>query len=135
MSLRDQLIRHEGLRLKPYRDSVGKLTIGVGRNLDDSGISEAEALHLLDNDIAAVKATGMRHDWFRKLDPVRKDAILNMAFNMGWPRLLGFRQMIAALERMDYEEAAREALASKWADQVGNRAREVSEQLRTGVER
>lgn len=52
--LREQLERHEGLRLKPYKDTVGKLTIGIGRNLDDKGISRKEAFALLDNDIAEV---------------------------------------------------------------------------------
>lgn len=46
------LIRHDGLRLKPYRDTRNKLTIGVGRNLDDVGITREEALMLPNNEIA-----------------------------------------------------------------------------------
>ena len=129
--LRDQLIRHEGLRLKPYRDTVGKLTIGVGRNLDDVGISRAEAEVLLDNDVAArVDALG-RFPWYAALDEVRQAAILDMSF-MGIARVLQFRKMIAALEADDWPSAAAELLDSKYARQVGARAEHLAQQIRSG---
>src|SRR5438105_4864784 len=83
-ALRKELIRDEALRLKPYKDTVGKLTIGVGRNLDDKGISEAEAAVLLENDIAEhVALLDAKLSWWRKLDEARQNALANMCFNMG----------------------------------------------------
>lgn len=131
-SLEDMLIRHEGLRLKPYRDSVGKLTIGVGRNLDDVGITEEEARYLLKNDIQKAVAEAKRFPWYAKLNNPRKQAIIDMIYNLGASRFLGFKKMLAALEAGDYEAAAREMLDSKWAQQVGRRATELAEIMRTG---
>ncbi|RMH50503.1 MAG: lysozyme [Zetaproteobacteria bacterium] len=128
------LIRHEGMRLKPYRDSVGKLTIGVGRNLDDVGLREEEARFLLENDLRAVIAELQPLPWFAALDPPRKHAIIDMGFNLGLPRLLGFRRMIAAIERGDWPAAADEMLDSRWARQVGRRAEELARTMRTGEE-
>ena len=130
--LERELIRDEGLRLKPYYDSVGKLTIGIGRNLDDNGISEAEALVMLRNDIANSQRELERFGWFRQLDSRRKDAILNMHFNLGLPRLLSFKKMIAALEQGKWDKAADEALNSRWAEQVGERAVRISSIIRHG---
>jgi len=135
MSIRDQLVRHEGLHLKPYRDTVGRLTIGVGRNLDDVGITRDEAMILLDNDILRAQ-TAVIHalPWAVNLDQPRLDVLVNMTFNMGIGVVLGFAAFLGALERGDYEMAAREMLASKWATQVGNRAVELAEIMRTGVD-
>lgn len=132
-ALRKQLIEHEGLRLRPYRDTVGKLTIGVGRNLDDVGITEAEALALLDNDIKRAAADLDRAlPFWRELSEVRQRALLDMAFNLGITRLLGFRKMIDALQRGEYCRAAAEAMDSKWARQVGRRARNIATMIREG---
>lgn len=126
-SLRDDLIRDEGLRLKPYRDSVGKLTIGIGRNLDDVGISGAEADYLLMNDIdAAMFSLGHNIEWWDRLPMPARRGLANMCFNLGWPRLSGFRKMLAALEAGDFEKAASEALDSRWARQVGERAERIA---------
>ena len=135
MSLRDQLIRHEGLRLKPYTDTVGKLTIGVGRNLTDRGISKAEAMHLLDNDIleaqtAVVKAL----PWTVEIDRPRLEILMNMAFNLGIGGLLKFERFLAAVQEGSYELAAVEMLNSKWAKQVGQRADELASMMRTGID-
>ncbi|AIM40791.1 putative lysozyme [Idiomarinaceae phage Phi1M2-2] len=129
-TLEKQLAIDEGLRLKPYRDTVGKLTIGYGRNLDDVGISEEEALNMMRNDIAVSRRELSQYSWFRNLDDKRKDAVINMHFNLGLPRLLTFRKMIAALERGDYKRAADEALDSRWAVQVGERAVRIARVLR-----
>lgn len=126
-SLRDQLLLHEGIRLKPYRDTVGKLTIGVGRNLDDVGISYEEALVLLDNDILRAQSAVMHAlHWAAHLDRARFEVLVNMAFNLGINGLLGFPRFLAALEAGDYPKAAREMLDSKWARQVGQRAVELA---------
>lgn len=130
--LLEQLQRHEGLRLKPYRDSVGKWTIGYGRNLDDRGISEDEAGFMLDNDIDQVVAELERMPLYLSLDSVRQVVLANMAFNMGVPTLLEFRRMLGALARGEWNRAADEMLDSKWARQVGDRAVELSELMRTG---
>ena len=130
--LKKMLIRHEALRLKPYKDSVGKLTIGVGRNLDDRGITEAEAMLLLSNDIGSAMTDAQSFAWFKALDSVRQDVVLDMLFNLGKQRFSGFRKMIIAIENTDYPRAADEMLDSKWARQVGLRASELSQMMREG---
>ena len=133
MNLTDQLIRHEGMMLKPYRDSLGILTIGVGRNLDDVGITREEALAMLDHDIELARADLVRvFPWTQDLDPVRLDALTNMCFNMGIGRLRGFARMLLALQEKNWTEAAIQALDSKWAVQVGSRSKELAQQFITG---
>lgn len=131
MDLRSQLRRDEGFRLKPYRDTVGKLTIGSGRNLDDVGLFPDEVALMLDNDIRSRQESLGRFDWFMALDEARQGALINVAF-MGIPRLLAFTKMIQALEVHDYERAAAELLDSKYAGQVGQRAERLARQLITG---
>ena len=132
--LQAQLVRHEGLRLKPYRDTVGKLTVGVGRNLDDVGISEAEALTLLAADVARAEAgLDARLPWWRTLDPVRADVLVDMAFNLGIAGLCGFERTLGAVREGRWEDAAAGMAASAWARQVGGRATELARQMRTGV--
>lgn len=128
-----QLIRHEGLRLKPYKCSAGKLTIGVGRNLDDNGITEAEAMYLLQNDIiSCMREVDTQFPEAKNLDLKRYNVIINMCFNIGAVRLRGFKKMWIAIAGEDYKEAAKQMLDSKWARQVGKRAIELSETMRTG---
>lgn len=128
-----QLIDHEGLRLKPYTDTVGKLTIGVGRNLDDVGISRDEALALLQNDIDACLADLSAFPWFDGLDTVRQRAVVDFRFNLGPGGFRAFRKFLAAMARADYEAAAGELVSSKWYGQVGRRGPVVVGQVRTGV--
>jgi lysozyme len=132
-----ELTRDEGLRHTPYRDSVGKLTIGIGRNLDDRGISAAEAHVLALNDIAIAEADLDRHcPWWRQMSDARQRALLNMCFNMGWGNgrrgLSTFANTLRMLEEGRYGEAANNALRSKWAEQVGARARRIAQQFREG---
>ncbi len=125
------LISDEGLRTEPYIDTVGKMTIGVGRNLDDNGISQAEAMFMLTNDIEMVETElDARLDWWRGLPDDAQRALCNMTFNLGWPRLSKFEKMLAALKDRDFEEAAAQALASKWATQVGQRAIRIAQLFR-----
>jgi len=131
--LHEMLIRHEGLRLKPYRDTVGKLTVGVGRNLDDVGITREEALMLLNNDIAEVRREVERaFPWFTRLNLVRQNVVLNMVFNLGLPRFQQFKKTISAIKAKHWDEAARQMLDSRWAEQVGRRARELAAMMKTG---
>ena len=132
--LRNMLIRHEGLRRKPYRDSVGKLTIGVGRNLDDVGITREEALILLDHDIAKVRReVKQAFPWFTRLNTIRQTVVLNMVFNLGLPRFRKFKRAISAMRDKRWEDAANEMLDSKWARQVKGRARELARMMRAGT--
>jgi lysozyme len=130
--LRAMLIRQEGLKLKPYRDSVGKLTIGVGHNLEDAGISEAAAYVILDEDIAVAASEAAKLPVFAGLDPVRQDVLIDMIFNMGLPRLRGFVNMLGALADNNWDEAAKQMLDSRWATQVGSRANELAQMIKSG---
>lgn len=134
-SLRAQLIRDEGMRLKPYQDSVGKLTIGCGRNLTDKGISLLEADVLLDHDIteAAAEVTAAFPWSVTGLDDVRREALINMVFNLGIGGVQKFTKALKALEVQDWTTAAKEMLDSKWAQQVGTRAQRLADQITTGV--
>lgn len=127
------LIYHEGLRLKPYTDAGNKLTIGVGRNLEDSGITRDEALLLLHNDIDRVtNALDQKLPWWKSLSDVRKKVLISMAFNLGVGGLLKFSGMLSALQDGDYSTAAEHMLASKWASQVGTRAIELAYMMENG---
>lgn len=132
-SLLDQLKRDEGWRPMPYRDSVGKLTIGYGRNLDDVGISMIEGEKMLDADILRTTARlESAFPWTSTLDEVRCGVLVNMAFNMGVGGLAQFKNMLAKVQSGDYAGAAQEMLDSKWATQVGDRAQRLATQMESG---
>lgn len=133
--LRYRLIADEGLKHKVYKCPAGFWTIGVGRNVETKGITEAEAMYLLDNDISACQQDlYLRYQsWFPQLDSVRQAALINMCFNLGITRFSKFEKAIDCLRKQDYEGAAIEMLASAWAEQVGNRALRLAEQIRTGA--
>lgn len=139
LNLLNQLRRHEGLRLDPYKCSEGYLTIGYGRNIETNGISEAEAEFMLLNDLLACESELKTEGWYNQLDEVRRAVVLNMAFNLGKPKLMKFKKFIGALSNDDYETASKEMVTgsdgvspSKWASQVGSRAYELADQMRTG---
>lgn len=128
-----QLRRHEGERLRPYRCSSGKLTIGVGRNLDDRGITAAESAYLLNNDIDRVWVeVESRMPWIRQLNEVRQRVLLDMAFNLGIDGLMKFRNTLATIRAGDYQKAGVMMLDSLWAKQVGNRAQRLAVMMQTG---
>ena len=130
----DRLIAHESLRLHPYTDTAGKITIGVGRNLTDVGITEAEAMHLLNNNISnAIIDLSRNCPWWSNLDESRQLVIVELCFAMGWPKLAGFTKMLAALQRNDFQKAAQELSSSQWARQVGQRAVTLATQLYPGT--
>ena len=133
MSLIEQLKRHEGLKLKPYKCTADKLTIGVGRNLEDVGISEEEAEMLLQNDIQRATVQIQREfPWTTELDEVRFAALINFTFNVGIGTVGKFVNAMALLRDGNYDMAADEFLNSRWAKQVGQRAIDVTDQIRTG---
>lgn len=126
--------RFEGLRLKPYTCPAGKSTIGYGHNLDDNGITEDIAVRLLDADLmTAEREVRQRFTHFYKLNEARQFVLVDMCFNMGAAKLFTFKKMFAALAKDEYPTAAREMLNSKWARQVGNRAKVLSEIMTSGV--
>ena len=111
------------------------ITVGVGRNIDEDGglgLSDDEIDYLLANDIKRCKQELVALSWFVDLDEVRQDALINLCFNLGLTRLLGFRNAMAAMAEGDYEKAADEFLDSRWATQVGQRAIEVTNMIRSG---
>lgn len=137
MSYRDilkaQLKVDEGVRVKPYRDTVGKMTIGVGRNLDDIGLRADEVEYLLENDVNIAEATAKAlFPSFDELSDNRKAVLCNLAFNMGQARLAGFAKLRARVEAQDFDGASREMLNSGWASQVGNRAVRLATMMRAG---
>jgi lysozyme len=132
--IKAQLVRHEGLRLKPYRCTADKLTIGIGRNLDDCGISQSESYVMLINDIMNCEKQLLDEipTIYKALDEVRQSVLLNMCFNLGLKGLLEFKNTLTIIGSGDWERAANGMLASKWAKQVGMRAIELSEMMRKG---
>lgn len=132
--LMNRLIEEEGLCLKPYRCSANRLTIGVGRNLEDKGLSKEEAFFLLENDIdEAISSLTKTFDFFKTLDETRQIVLLDMCFNMGLKKLKGFKKMIKAIENKDFSLASKEMLSSCWAYQVKNRATCLAHLMKEGT--
>ena len=133
--LLEQLKDFEGLELKAYQCTAGKTTIGLGRNLDDYGITEEEAYYLAKNNINELEDEIDRAiPWWRQLDDARQRALINLSYNVGTTTLLKFKKTLQYLEDGSYEEAAKEVLDSRWADQVGRRAIFISNVFLTGEE-
>ena len=141
-----QLRLHEGERLKPYRCTAGKLTIGVGRNLDDrrltsdemeylfsGGITADQSAYLLNSDIDYHWTKLLNHiPWVEMLDEIRQRVMLDMAFNIGISGLLTFRRTLGHIKAGNYALASSAMLESKWATQVGQRARRLATMMKTG---
>jgi len=130
----EQLKLHEGVRSHPYDCPAGYLTIGVGRNISETGLglSDDEIDYLLQNDIERCYQELDRFAWFMDLDTVRQEALVNMCFNLGFPRLAKFTKMMGAMADGKYSLAAAEALDSKWAKQVGQRAKDIAYMIEFG---
>lgn len=143
--IRKMLIQDEGMELLPYFDccgkffrkcecsNQGKLTIGVGRNIEDIGISENEAVGLHLNDIRRVSSQIEKSfPWFEMLNTPRRMVIVSMVFNLGLEGVNGFRKMIQAIESGDFESAGNQMLDSLWASQVKDRAQRLAQIMKTG---
>jgi len=133
--LLEMLKRHEGVESHVYRCSAGYETIGVGRNISKSGLglSDDEVDYLLENDIIRViKELSSEYPWFKNLDDVRKDAIIDIGFNLGATRLRGFRRALAAMDAADYKTASLEFLDSKWSRDVKGRSTELAYMIEMG---
>ena len=149
-----KLITHEGLRLQVYKDTLGIDTIGIGRNLEDRGItdeelewmdipnmdtiyeygiSEADAMYLAQNDVQIVEEELLRsHPCVEELDSVRQLILVDMAFNMGVPRICKFKKMWAAIHENKFDIAAKEMLDSRWASQVKSRSIKLAHAMHHG---
>lgn len=132
MNLQELLKKHEGLRLKMYLDSLGIPTIGYGFNLRDNPITQEIAQELLELVLSPIVSKLSAYPWFTQLNEDRQAAIVDMAYNMGISNLLQFHHMLQALQGGNYQEAASQMLNSLWAKQVGIRAQEDAEIIRTG---
>jgi len=150
----NKLIAHEGLRLQVYKDTLGIDTIGIGRNLEDRGITkeeldwmdipnmdaiyeygitEADAMYLAKNDVQIVEEELVRaHPCVDKLDAVRQLVLMDMAFNMGVPRLRKFQKMWNAVHEEKFDIAAKEMLDSRWAVQVKSRSTKLAHAMHHG---
>ena len=155
IKLIEKLILHEGLKLQVYKDTLGIDTIGIGRNLEDRGISkqelddmdiptighiyeygitETDAVYLATNDVQIVEEELLKaHPCVAELDAVRQLVLVDMAFNMGVPRLRKFKKMWAAVHAKDFPTAAKEMLDSRWANQVKSRSVKLANMMHTGV--
>jgi len=135
-NLTEMLRRHEGVETHAYKCTSGKITVGVGRNIDPDGglgLSDDEIDVLLENDIdRSIKELGAAFNWFSDLNEARRDAMIDLAFNLGLPRLLKFKNALAAMAEADYDLAAAEFMDSKWASQVKDRAIEICAMIKTG---
>lgn len=130
MKTRNYIKQNEGLRLKPYRCTAGKLSIGYGRNLDDRGISAEEAELLLGNDIHIAIMECYKvftFPFFEKLSQDRQTVLIDMMFCLGYSRFTTFKKMIQAVENEDFARAADEILNSNYAKQVPERAQRNAE--------
>lgn len=123
---------HEGLRLKAYQDSEGIWTVGYGQNLQELEIDEALAEHWLEESILKAEQYAKNYSFYDALSQPRKDVLIEMIFNMGPSRVRGFTNALRAMKGEQWTEAAMEMLDSKWAKQVGNRAKRLAKQMETG---
>jgi lysozyme len=142
---------HEGFRATPYKDTEQLWTVAKGRCLETNPLSPAEWKYLLDNKLITLSITLAGANWLMlrqidvtekecmrvfefwpELDEVRREVLIEMGYQMGMDRLLGFKKMLAALRRQDWEAVEREALDSRWAKQTPSRATKLAEQLGTG---
>lgn len=141
MTLHEDLLadleRDEGFRSCAYQDSEGYWTIGHGILIDKrvkgAGITREESRWLMQRrlDRAEIELSKAL-PWVDELPEGVKRGLLNMAYNLGVPRLLKFKRMLTALKHREWQTAAAEALDSKWARQVGPRSARIAKLIRGG---
>lgn len=122
------LMKHEGIRPFAYKCPAGKTTIGVGRNLDDKGLSEAEINFLLDNDLEECKKDLNKIYGFGFFEDLPSDVQMvqmDMRFNLGAKGYRSFKKMIQAVKELNFQEAVKQMIGSKWYTQVPKRAAEL----------
>jgi lysozyme len=130
----NRLVKEEGYRQFPYRCTADKLTIGIGRNIQERGISLDEAKYLAHTDINNSICELLEHvNNYEELNYARQIVLIDMCFNLGITQFLKFRKFIAAVENGEFEKASEEMLDSLWAKQVGERATKLAEIMKTGI--
>jgi len=122
------IIRHEGFKKKPYKDTRGVWTIGHGLTY----IREEESKYIVKIRISEIRRKMKKYDWFNELNYDRKSVIISMCYQLGMRGMLNFKKTVRLLEEKEYEKASLEMLDSKWALQTPNRAAELAEIIRTG---
>jgi lysozyme len=129
--LKADLIRDEGYKDKPYKDSQGFLTIGVGHNLDAEGLCPAAILAQLEYDINKAEKRLLRFSWYNNTLPSKvQRALLNLSFNLG-DTLLDFHQTLSLIEHGEYSKAADQLMTNeRYVKQVGKRAARIADLLR-----
>ncbi len=137
MTVEELLIKEEGFSSHVYRDHLGYLTIGIGRLIDErkgGGITKAEALYLLRNDIKKRKLE-LDHwiPWWETLNSTRRAVLLSMSFQMGVDGLLGFKNTLKAVKKGDWKKAANGMRSSRWARQTPGRAERMSKAMESGA--
>ena len=134
--LTEMLKRHEGVKTHAYKCSASKITVGVGRNIDPKGgigLTEDEIDYLLQNDIdRIISELDFQYEWFSDINSARQDAMIDISFNLGQTRLRKFEKALTAMSQNNWSKAADEFMDSKWSTQVGNRAKELTNIIRTG---
>ena len=134
--LTEMLKRHEGVKTHAYKCSASKITVGVGRNIDPKGgigLTEDEIDYLLQNDIdRIISELDFKYEWFSDINSARQDAMIDISFNLGQTRLRKFEKALTAMSQNNWSKAADEFMDSKWSNQVGNRAKELTDIIHTG---
>lgn len=128
---KEMIERHEGRRKFPYPDTVGKITIGVGRNLTDNGLSDDEIDYLYNNDYNEAKRQASKIPGWDEMSTVRQDAFIDMMFNLG-PKLLGWTETMQLVAAKDWDGVADHLTGTLWHKQVGHRAIELEQMIREG---
>ena len=132
-ALREQLKIDEDVKYEIYKDHLGYPTFGIGHLIteddpehgepDGTEISEDRVNEIFESDVAKfVSEAKILFPDLDELPDVAQQVIVNMAFNMGRPRLSKFKNFIAGVNDRDWTRAAEEMMDSRWADQVGARA-------------
>ena len=124
---------HEGYRSRAYKDTVEVWTIGYGTNLQELTIGEELATEWLYDKLRQAEVSAASYGWFNDLNQARKDAVIEMIYNLGLTRFDKFKDMQKALGRKDWAAAAKQMLDSKWATQVGQRAQRLADQMERGT--
>ncbi len=124
------IAKHEGLRLDPYKDSIGIWTVGYGHNCQDKPISKDIAERLLEDDVQDAIHDCQTFNWFGGLDEVRVAVVVNMVFNLGLSRFSKFKKTIDYIALGEWTMASEEMLDSKWAKQTPERANQMANIIR-----
>lgn len=130
-----EMVWCEGKKSKIYTDSRGNVTGGIGWNFTANGIPDWVIQGLFNQAInEAASSLTQNTSWWRFLDPVRQRAVLNLCFNLGWPRLSKFVHFLEAMSNRQWKRAGAELVNSEWWNEVGKRGPFIRHMIETGTE-